>query len=94
MLSLNEVCYRTLNVAQPWSLAAYRSVGGYRVLEEILKNKTDPATIIETLKKSALRGRGGAGFPTGTKWSFIKRETPGQKYVVCNSDEGNRKSVV
>lgn len=85
---LNEVCYRTLHLEKPWSLETYRSVGGYRVAEEILRNKTDPAQIIETLKKSALRGRGGAGFPTGLKWSFIRRDTPGQKYVVCNSDEG------
>ena len=84
----NKVCYRTLHLDQPWSLEAYRSVGGYSVWENLLRQKTASAKIIETLKTSALRGRGGAGFPTGVKWSFIKRDAPGQKYVVCNSDEG------
>ncbi len=54
----------------------------------MLKVKVDPAEIIEQLKTSGLRGRGGAGFPTGLKWSFISRNAPGQKYIVCNSDEG------
>lgn len=68
-------------------MAAYESVGGYQVWRDILKNKTPVETIIEELKRSALRGRGGAGFPTGLKWSFIPRNKPGQKYVICNSDE-------
>lgn len=85
---MNAVCYRTLHLAKPWSLETYRSVGGYQVVEKILREKTDPATLIEQLKLSSLRGRGGAGFPTGLKWSFIRRDIPGQKYVVCNSDEG------
>lgn len=84
----NEVCFRTLHLDQPWTLATYESVGGYQQWRKILREKTPPQTIIDELKKSALRGRGGAGFPTGLKWSFIKRDTPGQKYVVCNSDEG------
>jgi len=53
-----------------------------------LENKTPPEDIIEMVKKSGLRGRGGAGFPTGLKWSFINRAAPGDKYIVCNSDEG------
>ncbi|ROR32276.1 NADH-quinone oxidoreductase subunit NuoF [Inmirania thermothiophila] len=84
----NEVCYRTLHLERPWTLEAYRSVGGYQVLERILREKTPPEQIIEELKKSALRGRGGAGFPTGIKWSFMPRNAPGPKYLVCNSDEG------
>jgi NADH-quinone oxidoreductase subunit F len=88
----NQVCLRTLLQAEhrdaPWTLAAYRSVGGYVQWEKILKEKTDPGTIIEELKLSNLRGRGGAGFPTGLKWSFMPRSAPGQKYIVCNSDEG------
>lgn len=84
----NKVCRRTLHLDEPWTLKAYRSVGGYSVWEKILKEKTPPAEIVEELKQSGLRGRGGAGFPTGVKWSFIKRDAPGQKYVVCNSDEG------
>ncbi len=55
---------------------------------KILTEKMPPEKIIEELKISALRGRGGAGFPTGLKWSFMNRNVPGQKYVVCNSDEG------
>lgn len=85
---LNQVCFRTLHHAEPWSLAAYQSVGGYTVWQKILKEQTPPEKIIEELKISNLRGRGGAGFPTGLKWSFVPRSRPGQKYVVCNSDEG------
>lgn len=84
----NQVCYRTLHLDNPWTLENYRSVGGYKVLEKILREKTDPKQIVDELKASSLRGRGGAGFPTGLKWSFIRRDAPGQKYVVCNSDEG------
>ncbi|WP_133130550.1 NADH-quinone oxidoreductase subunit NuoF [Legionella yabuuchiae] len=88
MVELNQVCYRTLNLPEPWSLSTYVSVGGYKALRKILTEKTSPQTIIEELKTSALRGRGGAGFPTGLKWSFMNRDAPVQKYVVCNSDEG------
>lgn len=84
----NQVCFRTLHLEKPWSLEAYRSVGGYEVWQNILKNKTPVDDIINELKISALRGRGGAGFPTGLKWSFMPRNKPGQKYVLCNSDEG------
>src|SRR5437870_4559343 len=84
----NDICFRTLHLAQPWSLVNYRSVGGYEVLEKILREKTPPEQIIAELKTSCLRGRGGAGFPTGLKWSFISRTAPGQKYILCNSDEG------
>jgi NADH-quinone oxidoreductase subunit F len=85
---LNQVCYRTLHLKNPWSIETYRSVGGYQVLERILKEKTEPSQITDELKAAVLRGRGGAGFPTGLKWSFIRRDTPEQKYVVCNADEG------
>lgn len=84
----NEVCFRTLSADKPWSLSAYESVGGYSAWRKILKEKTPPETLLEEVKKAMLRGRGGAGFPAGFKWSFIKRDAPGQKYVVCNSDEG------
>ncbi len=88
MVELNQVCYRTLHLDKPWTLSAYESVGGYSAWRRIIKEQTPPKKIIEELKVSALRGRGGAGFPTGLKWSFINRDAPGQKYVVCNSDEG------
>ena len=86
----NTVCFRTMHLpaAERFTLAAYRSLGGYVQWERILREKLDPATLIEELKLSNLRGRGGAGFPTGLKWSFMPRSAPGQKYIVCNSDEG------
>ncbi|TDY02487.1 NADH-quinone oxidoreductase subunit NuoF [Thiohalophilus thiocyanatoxydans] len=84
----NEVCFRTLHLDKPWTLENYRSVGGYEVLKKILAEQTPQEQIIEELKTSSLRGRGGAGFPTGLKWSFMPRNAPGQKYIVCNSDEG------
>ena len=84
----NEICFRTLHLDKPWTLETYQSAGGYDVWKKILAEKTAPDEIISQLKTSALRGRGGAGFPTGLKWSFMPRNTPGQKYIVCNSDEG------
>ncbi len=84
----NEVCFRTLHLDKPWTLDSYRSVGGYEVIKKILTEQTPVNDLIEELKLSALRGRGGAGFPTGLKWSFMPRNAEGQKYIVCNSDEG------
>ncbi|WP_304985434.1 NADH-quinone oxidoreductase subunit NuoF [Coxiella-like endosymbiont] len=83
----NAVCYRTLHLDEPWTLKSYESVGGYKVLRKILKEKTPPEKIINEIKESSLRGRGGAGFPTGLKWNFVPRDKQGQKYVICNSDE-------
>jgi NADH-quinone oxidoreductase subunit F len=71
-----------------WRLADYESRGGYQALKKILAEKIPPEQVIAEIRKSALRGRGGAGFPTGLKWSFMPRQFPGQKYLVCNSDEG------
>ena len=71
-----------------WRLKDYQARDGYAALKKILSEKIKPEDIIADLKKSALRGRGGAGFPTGLKWSFMPRQFPGAKYVVCNSDEG------
>ncbi|MCD6039190.1 MAG: nuoF [Gammaproteobacteria bacterium] len=84
----NEICFRTLHLDQPWTLKAYQSAGGYAQWKKILQEKMPPQHIIEILKLAALRGRGGAGFSTGLKWSFIKYDLPGQKYVLCNADEG------
>lgn len=69
-------------------LEDYRSAGGYKVLEKILKEQTPPEELLAQIKASGLRGRGGAGFPTGLKWSFIPRGLPTDVYLVCNSDEG------
>ena len=84
----NEVCFNTLHLDRPWSMDTYVANGGYSAWRKILAEKTSPDEIINQVKISALRGRGGAGFPTGLKWSFMPRNTPGQKYIVCNSDEG------
>lgn len=84
---LNQVCYRTKELDNPADITTYQSLQGYSSITKILKEQTPPQEIIEKLKLSALRGRGGAGFPTGLKWSFIPKETPGPKYIVCNSDE-------
>ncbi|HTN94797.1 MAG TPA: NADH-quinone oxidoreductase subunit NuoF [Gallionella sp.] len=73
---------------QPWTLENYLKVGGYQALRKVLTEKMTPDEIIAEVKASALRGRGGAGFPTGLKWSFMPRQYEGEKYVVCNSDEG------
>jgi NADH-quinone oxidoreductase subunit F len=83
----NEVCYATLQYDQPWSMETYLKVGGYEALKKILVDGMSPEDVIEEMKASGLRGRGGAGFPTGLKWSFMPRNAPGQKYIVCNSDE-------
>jgi NADH-quinone oxidoreductase subunit F len=71
-----------------WTLASYKQRGGYSALSKILTQALTRDSIINELKESVLRGRGGAGFPTGLKWSFMSPLLPGQKYVVCNSDEG------
>lgn len=84
----NEICFRTLHLDKPWTLATYQSAGGYVQWKKILNEKIPPEKVVEAVKVSALRGRGGAGFPTGLKWSFIRRDLPGQKYILCNSDEG------
>ena len=86
-IPLNLTCYATLGHDTPWSMETYRKLGGYTVWERILREQIPPADVIEQVKSAGLRGRGGAGFPTGVKWSFMPK-TPGvQKYVVCNSDE-------
>ena len=71
-----------------WRLRDYEARDGYAALKKILREGVKPEDVVNELKKSALRGRGGAGFPTGLKWSFMPRQFPGPKYVVCNSDEG------
>ncbi len=83
----NEVCYRTLGLNQPWSMDAYQSIGGYEAWKNILAGQLTPDQVIDEVKKSGLRGRGGAGFPAGLKWTFMPRNATVQKYMVCNSDE-------
>lgn len=85
--SLNQVCYATLQFDEPWSYESYLKLGGYQAWKRVLDGELTPEQIIEELKASNLRGRGGAGFPVGIKWSFMPRSAPVQKYIVCNSDE-------
>jgi NADH-quinone oxidoreductase subunit F len=83
-----RVCLPEPGLECPWTLAAYESTGGYAAWRKILAEKIPPGDIVNEIKASGLRGRGGAGFPTGLKWSFMPRNVPGLQYIVCNSDEG------
>ncbi|MDP6437759.1 MAG: NADH-quinone oxidoreductase subunit NuoF [Gammaproteobacteria bacterium] len=83
----NQVCLTTLGLERPWALDTYRSTGGYEIWEQILAGRTTVDQVIGKVKDSGLRGRGGAGFPTGLKWSFMPKDPAIQKYAVCNSDE-------
>ncbi len=83
----NQVCLKTIGFDEPWRLDVYEKTGGYAAWRKILAGEWTPEGVIDEVKASGLRGRGGAGFPTGLKWSFMPRKTAGQKYVVCNSDE-------
>jgi len=76
---------KRMHIKDGHTLKVYRDTGGYRSLDVALKMA--PADIIDEVKKSVLRGRGGAGFPTGMKWSFVPKDSPKTKYVVCNADE-------
>jgi len=86
-MGLCYICLPRPELEKPWKLVTYESQGGYSAWRTILREKPDPSDIIEHIKASGLRGRGGAGFPSGLKLSFMPRTTPGQKYIVCNSDE-------
>src|SRR5689334_18070378 len=81
-----RVLTRRFDLPNSASIDTYLANDGYRALEKALKQMT-PETILEEMKASNLRGRGGAGFPTGMKWSFVPRQSPKPKYIVCNADE-------
>ena len=86
-----RIALRNCGVINPEFIDEYIGVDGYTALERILTEKTPPQEIIDALKKSGLRGRGGAGFPTGNKWQFTydAASPDGTKYVCCNADEGD-----
>lgn len=84
---LNGVCFNTLQFDEPWLWRHYCELGGYQALKKLLLEAVPREKVIEEIKASGLRGRGGAGFPTGLKWSFMPRDDERQKYIVCNSDE-------
>jgi NADH-quinone oxidoreductase subunit F len=83
----NLVCFNTFGSDESWTLPVYEKHDGYIAWRKILAGKLTPDEVINEVKASGLRGRGGAGFPTGLKWSFMPRGASGQKYLVCNSDE-------
>ncbi len=84
----DKIVLRNCGTIDPESIAEYEDKGGYQALRKALK-EMKPAGIIEVIKESGLRGRGGAGFPTGLKWSFAAGYDSDTKYVVCNADEGD-----
>ena len=81
------VSLSTVRSDRPWKLATYERHGGYSAWRRILAGEISPEQVISAVKESGLRGRGGAGFPTGLKWSFMPHAATVQKYIVCNSDE-------
>jgi NADH-quinone oxidoreductase subunit F len=83
-----RIVLRNCGVIDPEQIEEYIERGGYKAFRKVLK-KADPAWVIEEVKASGLRGRGGAGFPTGLKWSFAAAQKEPVKYVVCNADEGD-----
>ena len=83
----HNVCFTHLDATECWSLQSYMEHDGYKAWKQVLAEQTAREDLIEMIKQSALRGRGGAGFPTGLKWSFMPRSAPVQKYILCNSDE-------
>ncbi|MDH3577218.1 MAG: NADH-quinone oxidoreductase subunit NuoF [Gammaproteobacteria bacterium] len=83
----NLVCFNTFGADESWTLATYEKHDGYKAWRKVLAGDMKPGQIIDAVKASGLRGRGGAGFPTGLKWSFMPRDADVQKYLVCNSDE-------
>jgi len=83
-----RVALRNCGAIDPENINEYIGYDGYQALAKVLTEMT-PAEVIDVISKSGLRGRGGAGFPTGTKWSFAATQPPGEKYVCCNADEGD-----
>ncbi|MBD3165645.1 NADH-quinone oxidoreductase subunit F, partial [bacterium] len=87
-MALEYQVFQGLDRSRKWdTLEGYKSDGGYAVWEKIMKDKMKPEDVIKVVKDSGLRGRGGAGFPTGLKWSFVPQNVDKPKYLLCNADE-------
>jgi NADH-quinone oxidoreductase subunit F len=85
-MSTGPLLFKNIDAPGLTGIDAYRGQGGYAVVPDAVGTKS-PADCIEIVKASGLRGRGGAGFPTGLKWSFVPKDSPKPKYLVCNADE-------
>jgi NADH-quinone oxidoreductase subunit F len=83
---MEKILLRNIGVPDSHTLAAYQARGGYKSWQKVVQTMK-PEQLIDEIKASGLRGRGGAGFPTGMKWSFVPKDNPKPKYVVCNADE-------
>ncbi|RJX28033.1 MAG: NADH-quinone oxidoreductase subunit NuoF [Dethiobacter sp.] len=83
-----RIALRNCGIIDPESMNDYRESGGYKAIEKALLEMT-PEKVIDEVLRSGLRGRGGAGFPTGLKWRFTRQYQSNQKYLVCNADEGD-----
>ncbi|NCB33582.1 MAG: NADH-quinone oxidoreductase subunit F, partial [Erysipelotrichia bacterium] len=83
-----RIALRNCGKINPEDISEYIAMDGYEALGKVLSSMT-PQQVIDEIKKSGLRGRGGAGFPTGVKWQFEKDQTEPEKYVICNADEGD-----
>ena len=84
---IERILLRNVGIPDSQKIGTYLSSGGYKALEKAIRTLS-PGEIVEMVKKSELRGRGGAGFPTGLKWSFVPKDVPGPRYLCCNADEG------
>jgi len=83
---MEKILLRNIEAKDSHTLAVYKSRGGYQAWEKVVKQLA-PEQVTEEVKSSGLRGRGGAGFPTGMKWSFVPKDNPKPKYLICNADE-------
>ena len=86
-MGICHICLPKPELSEPWTIESYSREGGYEAWRRILSDRPDPADVVQQITASGLRGRGGAGFPSGLKLSFMPRDMPGQNYIVCNSDE-------
>lgn len=84
----HRIVLKNCGVIDPQRITDYTARDGYKALEKVLKEMS-PNDVVEEVKKSGLRGRGGAGFPTGLKWSFCQQTPSDKKYIICNADEGD-----